>query len=98
MKNFLVVNFFSFLPFSFTHLKFLYSITELNVPNILLKGFLNRRSFSYLINDSEIVIRTGEPRLRIFGCEWDKKRFQVIKFCFSILLQLYEIINKQITR
>ncbi|VDM12087.1 unnamed protein product [Wuchereria bancrofti] len=56
-------------------------MNKLNVPNILLKGFINRRNLLHWINGSEIIIRTGEPRLRISSGDecLDKQRFQIIQ-------------------
>ncbi|EJD75215.1 hypothetical protein LOAG_17596 [Loa loa] len=52
-------------------------LCDLNVPNISLKGFINRRNLLHWINGSEIIIRTGEPRLRIYSGDqcFDKQRF-----------------------
>ncbi|VDM94298.1 unnamed protein product, partial [Onchocerca ochengi] len=51
-------------------------LSELNVPNILLKANINRQNIVHWINGSEIIIRAGEPRLRISSSSeyWDKQR------------------------
>uniref|UniRef100_A0A0R3RZ27 FHA domain-containing protein n=1 Tax=Elaeophora elaphi TaxID=1147741 RepID=A0A0R3RZ27_9BILA len=56
-------------------------LNELNVPNILLKGLINRQSQFYMINGGEIIIRTGKPRLRISSGDGylDKQRFRTFQ-------------------
>ncbi|KAM3727455.1 Bridge-like lipid transfer protein family member [Dirofilaria immitis] len=53
-------------------------LSELDVPDISLKGSINRQSIMHWFNDSEIIIRTGDPRLKISsGNEYCDKQSDV---------------------
>ncbi|VIO89935.1 Uncharacterized protein BM_BM1560 [Brugia malayi] len=73
-------------------------LSELNVPNILLKGFINRQNLLHWINGSEIIIRTGEPRLRISsGDECLDKQSDIILLKLAVassLISWFHVLRK----